>query len=118
SNYIAVSANDDAAPPISIPMGPSHDFVAMQDGTVVTIRPKSAIGAGGLLPAGVANQPYSVTLNKGEYAQITQLAPLSGSPVSSTQPIGVFGGHQIMSIDRCCGDHGEQMLAPVRALGS
>jgi hypothetical protein len=23
-----------------------------------------------------------------------------------------------MSIDRCCGDHGEQMLAPVRALGS
>ncbi len=30
----------------------------------------------------------------------------------------MFGGHQIMSIDQCCGDHGEQMLPPVRALGS
>ena len=34
-----------------------------------------------------------------------------------TSRSAMFGGHQIMSIDRCCGDHGEQMLAPVRALG-
>jgi hypothetical protein len=117
SNYIAVSANDDMAPPIPIPMGPSHNFVASQDGTMVTIRPKSAIVAGTGTPAGAANQPYTVTLAKGDYLQLTQFAPLSGSPVSSSAPIGVFGGHQIMSIDRCCGDHGEQMLAPVRALG-
>jgi hypothetical protein len=67
--------------------------------------------------AGAVNQPYSITLSKGQYAQITQAFGLSGSPISSDKPIGVFGGHQIMSIDRCCGDHGEQMLAPVRALG-
>ena len=48
---------------------------------------------------------------------MTQLDILSGSPVSADKPIGMFGGHQIMSIDRCCGDHGEQMLTPVRALG-
>jgi hypothetical protein len=118
TSYIAASAYDTQAPPIPIPMGPSHDFVAMTDDTTVTIRPTSAIEAGGGLPAGAAGQPYSVTLSRGEYLQITQAAPLSGSTVTSDKPIGEFGGHQIMSIDRCCGDHGEQMLAPVRALGS
>jgi IgGFc binding protein len=119
TNYVAVSAYDTAAPPIPIPMGPSHDYVALEDNTLVTIRPKSAIAAGGGLPAGTANTPYSVTIpHAGDYFQITQADPLSGSPVSSDKPIGGFGGHQIMSIDRCCGDHGEQMLAPVRALAS
>ena len=119
TNYVAVSAYDTAAPPIPIPMGPSHDFIALEDNTTVTIRPKSDIAAGGTLPAGAAGQPYSITIaHAGDYAQITQLAPLSGSVVSSDKPIGELGGHQIMSIDRCCGDHGEQMLAPVRALGS
>jgi hypothetical protein len=119
-NYIAVSAidNDGQAPPISVAMGPSHNIVAREDNTTVTIRPKSAIAGGGGLPAGVANQPYTFTLNRGQHAQLTQFAPLSGSPISADKPIGVFGGHQIMSIDRCCGDHGEQMLAPVQALGS
>jgi hypothetical protein len=117
TNYIAVSANDDMAPPIPIPMGPSHDFVSMQDGTQVTIRPTSSIAGGGGMPTGAANAPYTMTVNKGDYMQLTQAAPLSGSVVSSSAPIGVFGGHQIMSIDRCCGDHGEQMIAPVQALG-
>lgn len=118
TNYVAVSAYDTDAPPIPIPMGPSHNIVAKEDGTTVTIRPRSNIAAGGGLPAGTAGQPYTVTLNRGEYAQFTQLAPLTGSPISADKPVGVFGGHQIMSIDRCCGDHGEQMLAPVRALGN
>ena len=117
-NYIMMSANDDPAPPIMIPMGPSHDIVAMEDHTMVTIRPKAAISSGGGLPAGQMNQPYTFFLNKGMYGQFTQFGALSGSVVTSDKPVGVFGGHQIMSIDRCCGDHGEQMLAPVQALGS
>jgi hypothetical protein len=118
TSYIAVNADDATAPPIPIPMGPSIDFVGMEDGTTVTIKPKVAIIAGGGLPAGPAGTPYTFTVNKGEYVQFTQLAPLAGSPVVSDKPIGAFAGHQIMSIDRCCGDHGEQMLTPVRALGS
>jgi hypothetical protein len=118
TNYVAVSAYDSMAPPIPIPMGPSHNVVAALDNTNVTMRPLSAISAGGGLPAGPANQTYSFTLQHGQYAQFTQADPLSGSPIQSDQPVGVFGGHQIMSIDRCCGDHGEQMLTPVRALGS
>src|SRR5688572_16067530 len=121
-NYVAVSAYDTEAPPIPLPpefqQGPSYNIVAKEDNTTVTLRPKSAVAGGGGLPAGAANQPYTFTLMRGQYAQITQMDPLSGSPIESDKPVGVFGGHQIMSIDRCCGDHGEQMLAPVQALGS
>jgi hypothetical protein len=120
-NYVAVSAYDTEAPPIPLPpefqQGPSYNIVAKEDDTTVTLRPKSNIAGGGGLPAGTAGQPYTFTLQRGQYAQITQMDPLSGSPIESDKPVGVFGGHQIMSIDRCCGDHGEQMLAPVRALG-
>lgn len=118
TNYVAVSAYDQPAPPIPIAMGPSYNIVAKEDATMVTIRPTSAIAGGGGLPAGDAGQPYTIMLNRGQHAQITQANPLTGSPIEASKPIGVFGGHQIMSIDRCCGDHGEQMLAPVRALGS
>ncbi len=121
TNYIAVSAYDPppgSQPPIQVAQGPSYNIVAMEDATHITIKPNQAILGGGGLPAGAQGQPYAITLAKGQYAQITQLSGFSGSPVSSDKPIGMFGGHQIMSIDRCCGDHGEQMLAPVRALGS
>jgi len=119
NNYVAVTAYDTGGqpPPIQVAQGPSFNVVAMEDNTTITIRPKSNITAGGGLAAGTANTPYMFTLAKGQYAQFTQLAQMSGSPISSDKRIGVFGGHQIMSVDRCCGDHGEQMLAPVRALG-
>lgn len=119
TNYIAVTAydSDAATPPISIAMGPSLNFVAMEDGTTVTMRPKSKIAAAGPIPAADANGTWSMTLAKGQYAQITQLDPLSGSPVTSNKPIGVFGGSQYMAIDRCCDDHGEQMNTPIQSLG-
>ncbi len=119
SNYLAVSAWD--TPAMGIPInigGPSHDIVAMTDNTTVTIRPISKIAAGTGVPAGNANTPWQVTLNAGQYVQLTQSDPLSGSPITSSSPVGVFGGHQIMDVDRCCGDHGEQMLTPVSALAS
>ena len=118
TNYVAVTAYDsDSAPPIQVAQGPSMNIVAMEDDTMVQMRPVSAISGGNGVPAGQMGQPWTLTLDKGQHAQLTQLARLSGSPITSDKPIGVFGGHQIMSIDRCCGDHGEQMIAPVRALG-
>jgi hypothetical protein len=120
NNYVGVTAYDtldNSAPPISIEQGPSMNIVAKEDNTTITMRPMSKITGGNGIPAMAQGGNFTMQLNKGQYAQITQLARLSGSPISSDKPIGVFGGHQIMSIDRCCGDHGEQMIAPVRALG-
>ena len=111
TNYVAVSAYDPLpaqVPPININVGgPSHNFVASVENTTVTVTPIAAISAGGGLPAGAAGAPYNVTLHRGEYLQLTQSLGLSGSTVQADQPIGAFGGHQIMGIDRCCGDHGE-----------
>src|SRR5260221_2547197 len=106
------------APPIPIAMGPSFNIVAMADDTHVTMRRKSNVIGGAGLTSGTAGQTYNVTLAKGQYAQFSEAAPLSGSPVQADKPIGMFGGNQIMSIDRCCGDHREQMLVPPRALGN
>jgi hypothetical protein len=120
TNYVAVTAYDtpDAMPPpINIVQGPSMNIVAMEDDTHVQMRPHSAVTGGNGIPAAAAGADWSITLNRGQHAQISQFARLSGSPITADKPIGVFGGHQIMSIDRCCGDHGEQMIAPVRALG-
>jgi IgGFc binding protein len=118
TNYVAVEAYDTTAPPIQVAMGPSFNIVAMEDDTHVQLRPKSAVTAGGGLTPGPAGQSYDITLAKGQYAQFTEASPLSGSPITADKSIGVFGGNQIMSIDRCCGDHGEQMLAPARANGN
>lgn len=120
NNYVAVTAYDTldgSAPPIDIAQGPSMNIVAKEDNTTITMRPMSAIAGGNGVPAAPQGGNFTMQLNKGQYAQITQMGRLTGSPISSDKPIGVFGGHQIMSIDRCCGDHGEQMIAPVRALG-
>ena len=119
TNYVAVTAydTDGPAPPISVAQGPSMNIVAMEDDTMVQMRPQSAISGGNGIPTAAQGGAWTVMLNKGQHAQITQFARLSGSPITSDKPVGVFGGHQIMSIDRCCGDHGEQMIAPVRALG-
>jgi IgGFc binding protein len=119
TNYLAVSAWDSPSVGIDIPVdAASHNIVAMADNTTVTMRPMSNIAAATGVPAGTKNQPWTVTLNAGQYVQVTQSDPLSGSPITSSQPVGVFGGHQIMGIERCCGDHGEQMLTPVSALAS
>ncbi len=59
-------------------------------------------------------------LNKGEYLQITQPQELTGSPILSTKPVGVFGASTCMTVptgkNDC--DSAQQQLAPVKALGS
>ena len=99
--------------------GPSHDIVAPDDNTTVTMRPKSR-DRGGRRHAG----------RRGERSRGRSRSTRASTRRSRSRrrcraarsrratPVGVFGGHQIMSIDRCCGDHGEQMLAPVSALGN
>lgn len=114
TNYIAVNAYEyDIA-------NPSMNIVAMADGTQVTMVPVAAVQGGGGIPAGAANAQMSFTLNRGEHAQISQQQALTGSIIESDKPIGFMAGQQCMrapfGVAYC--DHGEQMIPPVRALGS
>ena len=99
---------------------PSMNIVAKNDNTAVTMIPKVAVTAGTGITGGPAGQPLTFTLNAGQNAQITQSAELTGSAITATGPIGVMAGHECMNIPvgtSYC-DHGEQMVPPVKALGS
>ena len=114
TSYVAVNVSPQGTSP------PSLNIVAKSDGTVVTMTPKVAVAAGGGIPGGAANAPMNITLNAGQHAQITQAAELTGSTITSTQPIGFMAGQVCMNVPvgtSYC-DHGEQMIPPVRALGS
>jgi hypothetical protein len=117
TNYVAVTA----APYSSTTMdSPSLNIVAAMDGTQVTILPAAAVVGGGTLPAGPANMPYTFTLNQGQQAQFSQQADLTGTIIQTTHPVGVMGGNACMQEPLGTGycDHGEQMIPPVKAMGS
>jgi hypothetical protein len=100
--------------------GPTTVIVAGQDGTHVTVKPTTAVQAGvGVVgtPAGV---PRTYALDQGQYLQFTQRAELTGSAVESDKPIAVIGGSTLMDLPlfNPRADSAEQMLPPVRALGS
>jgi len=117
TNYIAVNAY--AYCPLA-GTSPSLDIVAHEPGTQVTILPKTAILAGGGVPGGPANTPITYTLQSGQVLQITQPEELTGSPIESSAPIGLWAGHPCMMVppDKYACDHAEQQIPPVRALGS
>jgi hypothetical protein len=100
--------------------GPTTVVVASQDGTQVTIKPTSDIIAGDGVqgtPAGVAS---TYALDHGQYLQVTQPAELTGSAVQSNKPVAVIGASTLVDLPltRLRADSAEQMLPPVRALGS
>ena len=99
---------------------PSMNIVATEDDTKVTLLPTKPVEGGGGIPAGPANQPLSFTLQKGENAQLTQAEALTGTIVKADKPVGFMAGPRCMRAPKgttYC-DHGEQMIPPVKALGS
>jgi hypothetical protein len=114
TNYVAVTVTQYDL------FGPSMNIIAAEDGTTVTMLPRVVVQGGGGLPPGPANTPYTFTLNKGEMAQFTQTQDLTGSAIQSDKPIGFMAGQPCMrwpiGVEYC--DHGEQMVPPVKALGS
>jgi hypothetical protein len=113
-NYIAVTAGQYDV------YGPSMNIIAAEDGTQITMLPKVAVAGGGQLAAGPSNMPYTFTLQKGQQAQFSQIADLTGSIIQSSSPIGFMAGQPCMrapvGVSYC--DHAEQMVPPIRALGS
>ncbi len=117
TNYIAVDAYGGSATTGSA--STSMDIVASQDGTNITILPNADILAGGGVPAATANTPTTYMLNAGQTLQFTQVQEITGSPIQSDKPIGLFAGHPCLNVpvgQPYC-DHAEQQIPPVQALG-
>ena len=117
TQYVAVNAAPHATDP---PTGkPSLNIVAREDGTTATIIPTADVTGGGGIPSGPAGAPITISLAKGQHAQISQDAELTGSLVTANKPIGVMAGQTCMSMPATASfcDHGEQMIPPTRALG-
>lgn len=115
TNYIGANAyaQGQAGQPLMI-------FVADEDGTIVTLDPKVAVNGGNGVQGGPAGVPIMYNLSRGQTLQIEQTAELTGSPIASNKPIGVFGGASCMNVPTnalyCEGAH--QQLPPIKALGS
>ena len=114
-NYMLQTAQD-----VDIGIEPSLNIVAAVDNTTVTMRPVADVIGGGGLPSATQNNVFTFVLDAGEHAQLTQLVQLGGSVIQTSQPVGVLSGHRCMRAPLGTGfcDHAEQMLPPVRALGS
>lgn len=92
-------------------------IVGTQAGTVVTITPSTTAGSR------VAGVPFTIGLNPGQTYQLRSTgsfpADLSGTLISSTAPIGVYGGHQCANIPSgfvAC-DHIVEQLPPTTTWG-
>jgi hypothetical protein len=118
TNYVAVDAYaaDSSA---SVGSWPFIDVISAQDGTTVTLAPTVAIVAGTGVAGTAQGQPATYTLSRGQVLHIAQPAELVGSPIQSSNPVGLIGGSRCMEVPetvQAC-DSAHQMIPPVKALG-
>jgi hypothetical protein len=117
-SYVAVNAYG-ADMTAQFGVGPSMNIVAAEDDTHVSLVPRVLIGSGPGVTSAPAGGKVEYTLQAGQVLQLTQAQELTGSPIQSDKPVGLFAGHQCTntpSNDPYC-DHAEQQIPPVRALG-
>ena len=80
---------------VNVVNGSQLAIVGTVDNTTVTIKPTATVGTHNV------NIPYDITLNKGQtYLLRTTLADgdLSGTIITATQKIAVFGGHKCSNV--------------------
>jgi len=118
TNYVAVNAYPKSQ--IVAQAAPSLRILAIENNTEVTILPKVAIGGGQGVAGSAANTPVTYTLARSEFVQISQDQELTGSPIQSNKPVGVWGGASCLNVPvgaAAC-DSAHQQIPPVKALGS
>jgi len=99
--------------------GTLFGIVGTVNGTTVTITPSVTTGPR------IAGVPYNIVLNQGQTYQLVNggsgfANDLTGTLISSTQPIAVFGGHRCANTPIafvCCCDHIVEMLPPISTWG-
>ncbi|MBK8257461.1 MAG: IgGFc-binding protein [Polyangiaceae bacterium] len=118
TNYIAVNAYKNGT--INTNASPLIDILAHEDNTTVTILPKVNIVGGTNVEPATANVKKEYTLQKGEFIQIEQPEELTGSPIQSDKPVGVWGGQSCLFVplDKNACDSAQQQIPPVKALGN
>jgi hypothetical protein len=117
-NYIAINAYKQGT--IDSNAKPLIDILAKEDGTEVTILPNTPILGGTNVEAAAVNVEKKYMLNRGEFIQIEQPEELTGSPIKSNKPVGVWGGSSCLYIplNKNACDSAQQQIPPVKALGS
>jgi len=105
----------------NFPAWPGTQIVASDD-TDITIVPTHDVADGlrhwGGIIGGPAHVPKTYHLAKGQYLQLAQEAPLTGSLVYSTKPVGIFGGHTAANTGACCADTLQQQIPAFEQWGN
>jgi hypothetical protein len=92
-------------------------FVAMQDGTQISIVPTADITAASGVVGDTKNTVGKYNLNAGQLLRFQQPTDLTGSIVQSNFPIGSWGGHGCTDLEQPACDGMHQQIPPVKALG-
>lgn len=128
TEYIVMSWPTSPVPDVFM-VPPQHGYftvVATRPGrTEVTVVPTANVQAGPTLPAMPAGTPQTFTLQQGDVlnleadgSNLFELQDLTGTTVTASQPVAVFGGHEEAVIGGCCADHLEEQLFPVNTWGT
>jgi uncharacterized protein (TIGR03437 family) len=72
--------------------GPQFAIAATRNETAVTITLTQTIGSR------AAGQPFTITMNQGDAYQLRGTTDLSGTLITSTQPIAVFSGNRCANV--------------------
>ncbi len=116
TNYIAVDAY--SAGSRQGTDATSMNLVAAENDTTITIRPKVDIVPGSTVPGASAGSETTFKLNAGQHLQITQTFELTGSPINSDKPIGLFAGQPCLDVIGPYCDHAEQQIPAIQSLGN
>ncbi len=97
-------------------------IAAVDDGTTIEVIPTASTAAGPGVPAGTAGNPFEITLDEGDIAEVMVTLPnvsLSGTRIEANKPIAVFTAHECANVPAnafAC-DHLEEQLSGVRLWG-
>ncbi len=112
--YVAVSPHDFS----SLNYNRTLQIVASEDDTEVQIRPTAEIPGGGGVSAATTGVPQTYRLGRGEVLQFSQVHALTGSPIVTNKPIGLFGGAVCSQLPVLYCDILQQQIPPMSQWGT
>ncbi|WP_146645311.1 IgGFc-binding protein [Labilithrix luteola] len=121
TNYLAINTSRVMIQGGQAPFGMrTLQIVANEDETEVKMRPGIDITGSPTVAPAPKNSVGTWTLSKGQVLQFSQTAELTGSPIETNKPVGVFGGSEQTYIPSNfqAADMTQQQIAPISAWGS